>query len=135
MGIKHSATKSSGESGYAIEWNDEHKIDSDINFAGHSGINLGEPIFPSDIATKNYVDGMAGVSGMKIQHGLTELPPNTSSTSITVTFPEPFTTIPTVVANLKDLSVGCGILDLTTTGFRSAQSRSAKGIYWIAIGT
>ena len=56
MGIKHTATKVSGESGYAIEWNDEHIIDSDLDFNFFSGINVGEPINPSDIATKNYVD-------------------------------------------------------------------------------
>jgi len=56
MAIKHKIVKASGESGYATEWNDEHKIDSDIDFVGHSGVNLGEPIASSDIATKNYVD-------------------------------------------------------------------------------
>ncbi len=60
MGIKHKATKTPNEEGHASEWNDEHKIDSDVNYAGHSGVNLGEPISPSDIATKNYVDVQAG---------------------------------------------------------------------------
>ncbi len=60
MGIKHKRIVGSGEEGMAIDWNDEHKIDSDVNFAGHSGINLGEPVSPSDIATKNYVDVQAG---------------------------------------------------------------------------
>ncbi len=61
MGIKHKTPKVSGEKGFAAEWNDEHKIDSDVDFAGHSGVNLGEPISPNDIATKNYVDSRAGV--------------------------------------------------------------------------
>ncbi len=64
MAIKHKAVKASNEEGYASEWNDEHKIDSDLDFAGHSGVNLGEPINPSDIATKNYVDGRSGGAGL-----------------------------------------------------------------------
>ncbi len=56
MGIKHSVVKQPDEIGYSYEWNDEHIIDSDINFNGFSLINLGEPINPSDAATKNYVD-------------------------------------------------------------------------------
>ena len=56
MGIKHRTTKRTGEKGYASEWNEDHIIDSDINFQGYSGINVGEPINPSDIATKAYVD-------------------------------------------------------------------------------
>lgn len=60
MGIKHKTPKVSGEEGFAAEWNDEHIIDSDINFNLFSGINVGEPINPSDIATKNYVDSMGG---------------------------------------------------------------------------
>lgn len=61
MGIRHSATKAPDEKGYATEWNDDHVINSDINFAGHSGTNVGEPINASDIATKNYVDGTGGI--------------------------------------------------------------------------
>jgi len=60
MGIKHSVVKASNEAGYSYEWNDEHIIDGDIDFNGFSGINLGEPINPSDVATKNYVDTQAG---------------------------------------------------------------------------
>ncbi|GAH17959.1 unnamed protein product, partial [marine sediment metagenome] len=60
MGIKHKAVKAIGEEGHSTEWNDEHKIDSDVNFAGYSGVNVGEPAAPSDIATKNYVDVQAG---------------------------------------------------------------------------
>lgn len=63
MGIKHKTPKVSGEKGFAAEWNDEHLIDSDINFNSFSGINLGEPINPADIATKNYVDSISGISG------------------------------------------------------------------------
>lgn len=40
MGIKHTATKVSGESGYAIEWNDDHIIDSDVDFNGYSLFNV-----------------------------------------------------------------------------------------------
>ncbi|MHA1227920.1 MAG: hypothetical protein ACTSPV_14330, partial [Candidatus Hodarchaeales archaeon] len=32
MGIKHKATKVSQERGYASEWNDDHEIDSDVEF-------------------------------------------------------------------------------------------------------
>lgn len=60
MAIKHKRIVGSGDEGHAVDWNDEHKIDSDVNFSGHSGINLGEPINSSDIATKNYVDKMSG---------------------------------------------------------------------------
>jgi len=62
MGIKHKVVKAPNEQGLSSEWNDNHKIDSDVEFAGHSGINLGEPISPSDIATKNYVDTKVGGS-------------------------------------------------------------------------
>ncbi len=64
MGIKHKTPKAPGEEGFAAEWNDEHLIDSDINFNFFSGINVGEPINPSDIATKNYVDtqGVGGIA-------------------------------------------------------------------------
>ncbi len=58
MAIKHSVIKQSNEKGYASEWNKEHIIDSDVNFNFFSGINLREPINPSDIATKYYVDGV-----------------------------------------------------------------------------
>ncbi len=58
MGIKHSVTKTSGEEGYASEWNEEHIIDSDINFNGFSGTNIREPVNNSDIATKYYTDGV-----------------------------------------------------------------------------
>ncbi len=63
MGIKHKTPKVPGEEGFAAEWNDEHLIDSDINFNSFSGINVGEPINPSDIATKNYVDSQIGPTG------------------------------------------------------------------------
>jgi len=66
MGIKHKISKISGEKGYASEWSDDHKIDGDIDFAGHSGFNIGEPINISDIATKNYVDSHIGVGGIKL---------------------------------------------------------------------
>jgi len=32
MGIKHAAVKASGETGLASEWNDDHVIDSDVDF-------------------------------------------------------------------------------------------------------
>jgi len=70
MGIKHSATKSSGQAGYATEWNAEHVITSDVNFAGHSGINLGEPISPNDIATKNYVDAKPSEGGLPVAYNV-----------------------------------------------------------------
>ena len=68
MGIKHKTPKASGQEGFATEWNDEHKIDSDVDFAGHSGVNVGEPISPSDIATKNYVDAHGGVQPLGNPH-------------------------------------------------------------------
>ena len=67
MGIKHKAVKAASEPGYASEWNDEHVVNSDIDFEGYSGTNVGEPIDASDIATKNYVDGLSsGGGGMKL---------------------------------------------------------------------
>lgn len=56
MAIKHYSIKQSNELGYASEWNEEHIIDSDVDFNNFSGINLGNPINSFDIATKNYVD-------------------------------------------------------------------------------
>lgn len=39
MGIKHKATKISGGRGYASEWNDDHKIDSDYDCEKHQALN------------------------------------------------------------------------------------------------
>ncbi len=39
MGIKHSVTKTSGERGYASEWNDDHVIDGNVDFAQHQFLN------------------------------------------------------------------------------------------------
>jgi len=123
MGIKHKTVKASGEQGYATEWNEEHIIDSDIDFAGFSGVNVGEPINPSDIATKNYVDNLIG---FKIQYGY-------STESKDITFPEPFNTPPTVVITPVSRFVeGSSVRNVTTTGFRA---ECVLPFYWIAIGT
>lgn len=90
MGIKHKTPKVSGEKGFATEWNDEHKIDSDVDFAGHSGVNLGEPISPTDIATKNYVD-VQGVVGegikRKIYENYTQIFSSAGTSEATFTIP------------------------------------------------
>ena len=36
MGIKHKDVKASGDKGFATEWNDDHVIDGDVDFAGHA---------------------------------------------------------------------------------------------------
>jgi len=40
MGIKHIVTKSHGDRGYASEWNDDHIIDSDIDFAQYEALSF-----------------------------------------------------------------------------------------------
>jgi len=40
MGIKHNAVKSAGQTGLASEWNDEHKIDGDVDFTKNQAITL-----------------------------------------------------------------------------------------------
>jgi len=90
MGIKHKTPKASDEPGYASEWNDEHVVDSDVNFNGYSGENVGEPISPSDIATKNYVDSTGVPGGIADELGGTwqqenftgSLPNNTTITIV-----------------------------------------------------
>jgi hypothetical protein len=39
-GIKHKAAKVSHEKLYAVEWNDDHEIDGDVDFAKHQAKNL-----------------------------------------------------------------------------------------------
>lgn len=136
MGIKHKTPKVPGEKGLAIEWNEEHLIDSDINFAGHSGVNLGEPISPTDIATKNYVDVMAeGVpgAGKHIESGIG----TTNSLGIlTVTFANEFSSNPVVVCTAQSLydSAVCHIEALSTTGFTvDAVVNLVVPVHWIAM--
>jgi len=56
MGIKHQDVKSSGDKGYASEWNKDHVIDGDVNFNSHKITNLATPTADTDGATKKYVD-------------------------------------------------------------------------------
>jgi hypothetical protein len=56
MGIKHSVTKSTGQKGYASEWNADHVIDGDVDANGKKITNLGTPTENTDAATKKYVD-------------------------------------------------------------------------------
>lgn len=40
MGIKHKAVKAHGDKGLHSEWNDDHKIDGDVNFEKHESKNF-----------------------------------------------------------------------------------------------
>jgi len=40
MGIKHSTVKGTGQKGYAIDWNDDHVIDSAVDFNQNEAQNL-----------------------------------------------------------------------------------------------
>lgn len=56
MGIKHEDTKTTGQKGYASEWNKNHIIDSDVDFDSNKAINVTDPTADQDAATKKYVD-------------------------------------------------------------------------------
>lgn len=60
MGIKNQPTKSTGEILYSADWNADHVIDSDVNFATHKATNVVDPTSNQDAATKKYVDDTTG---------------------------------------------------------------------------
>ena len=55
-GIKHAATKGSGEKGLASEWNADHIINGNVDFDSNKIINLTDPTANQEGATKKYVD-------------------------------------------------------------------------------
>ncbi|HEY1813023.1 MAG TPA: hypothetical protein VGG74_11820 [Kofleriaceae bacterium] len=61
MAIKHTFVSSKPDSSdssqvKASNWNADHTITSDVDFATHKAINVVDPTNPQDAATKNYVD-------------------------------------------------------------------------------
>lgn len=80
MGIKHSVTKVSGETGYATEWNADHVIDGDVECAQHehkehvienradwpAGPAEGQIIYRTDLKTSFVWNGTSWVGMLAI---------------------------------------------------------------------
>ncbi len=105
MGIKHSVTKSSGEKGYAVEWNEEHVIDSDINMGGYGLFNTRLLVndFGSLLVSADQYLELSGALGIIVDNEV-----NMSGQKIT-NLANPTSTQDAATKNYVDSQVGGGI--------------------------